>query len=207
MKLEDYLKNPCGKASLPYYKMKKINLPPNLKVVHERDHLEERSEAYFRLIHRLDDLKEVSLPEGYYFENIDVTQDKFLKEVSEMIARSYDNERLPFDQMKGMIESDVFDPDLWFVIRNEKGLMVASGISEFDLEAKEGVLEWIQVLPSYKRRGLGKALVGKSLEILKEKADFVTVSGRVYNTDSPEGLYRACGFRGHDVWHVIDLSK
>ena len=36
---------------------------------------------------------------------------------------------------------------------------VALGIAELDQEVREGMLEWIQVLPSYRRRGLGCGIV------------------------------------------------
>jgi hypothetical protein len=39
-----------------------------------------------------------------------------------------------------------------------------------------------------------------------EKADFVTVSGRVDNRTNPERLYRRCGFEGNDVWCVLTMQ-
>ena len=37
----------------------------------------------------------------------------------------------------------------------------------------------MQLLPQYRRKGLRYALFNKSLEALKHKANFVTVSGKV----------------------------
>lgn len=54
-----------------------------------------------------------------------------------------------------------------------------------------------------KGKGLGKAVVNELLSRLKEKADFVTVSGECDNPTNPETLYRRCGFEGEDIWFVI----
>lgn len=35
--LEDYLKDPCGNLSIPYWKHKTSVIPNNLKIVHNRD--------------------------------------------------------------------------------------------------------------------------------------------------------------------------
>ncbi len=34
-------------------------------------------------------------------------------------------------------------------------------------------------------------------------ADFATVSGECDNPTRPEAVYRACGFVGDDVWHIL----
>ncbi|HHV46283.1 MAG TPA: GNAT family N-acetyltransferase [Tissierellia bacterium] len=80
---------------------------------------------------------------------------------------------------------------------------VALGIAELDKNVREGSLEWIQVIPEYRRRGLGQAVVNRLLLNFVGKADFVTVSGQVNNDTNPEKLYRKCGFQGNDIWHVI----
>jgi len=61
----------------------------------------------------------------------------------------------------------------------------------------------IQVIPEYRHRGLGQAVVNRLLLNMVGKADFVTVSGQVNNNTNPEKLYRRCGFQGNAVWHVI----
>ena len=96
----------------------------------------------------------------------------------------------------------VFDSDLWVKIE-EDGQIVASGIACFDPLAKEGTLEWIQVLPEHRHKGHGRSIVSSLLERLSTKASFVTVSGRLENATDPERLYRTTGFQGDDVWHVI----
>ena len=77
------------------------------------------------------------------------------------------------------------------------------GIADFDAEAKEGVLEWIQVLPECRGRKAGQFIVNELLRRMADRAAFATVSGRVNNAASPELLYRKCGFTGDDVWHIL----
>lgn len=38
---------------------------------------------------------------------------------------------------------------------------------------------------------------------MKDKADFVTVSGKVDNLTNPRYLYKACGFYDEEIWHVM----
>jgi GNAT superfamily N-acetyltransferase len=79
----------------------------------------------------------------------------------------------------------------------------ALGIAEFDPMIDEGSLEWIQVLPAYRGRGLGQQIVFELLNLLHGKAAFTTVAGQVDNPTYPERLYRRCGFDGDDYWWVL----
>ena len=68
---------------------------------------------------------------------------------------------------------------------------------------KEGVLEWIQVSPNYRGKGLGKFIVRELRWRMRDKAEFVTVSGRVDNPSHPDILYKRCGFSNEEIWHVL----
>lgn len=62
--LEEYLHNPCGTLSIPYWKSKCIQVPSNMQIVHHRDYSDTRyseyeDETYFRLIHLLKDIESV----------------------------------------------------------------------------------------------------------------------------------------------------
>lgn len=81
--------------------------------------------------------------------------------------------------------------------------IAATGIAEFDNQVYEGILEWIQVSPTYRGLGLGTYTVTELLKRISEKAKFATVSGQVDNVYKPENLYRKCGFKGNDVWHIL----
>ena len=84
--------------------------------------------------------------------------------------------------------------------------MAASGIAEFDEVCREGIIEWVQVLPAYRGRGLGKKIVDVLLNRLKSiGASFVTVSGNLDNTSKPLELYRKCGFTGDDICYICQV--
>lgn len=85
----------------------------------------------------------------------------------------------------------------------ESGKIAGTGIAEFDAQMGEGILEWIQVSPECRGRGIGTYLVAELLHRIAAKAEFATVSGQVRNPSEPEKLYRKCGFTGNDVWHVL----
>jgi len=63
-------------------------------------------------------------------------------------------------------------------------------MADLDTSVKEGVLEWIQVLPQYRRMNLGTSLVNELLNRLKGKAVFATVSGDCSNVSNPIRLYK-----------------
>lgn len=83
------------------------------------------------------------------------------------------------------------------------GKYVGCGMADFDIETKELILEWIQVLPQYRGKKIGQLIVTELLSKMKDVADFATVSSKVDNTTNPEALYRKCGFAGDDAWHIL----
>lgn len=98
----------------------------------------------------------------------------------------------------------VFDRDSWiWVIDEKRGVPVGLGIAEVDTTIPEASLERIQVLPEYRGKGLGKAIVLELLGRLQDRVEFTTVSGEVANDIKPEELYRRCGFEGDDVWWLL----
>ena len=84
-----------------------------------------------------------------------------------------------------------------------KGIPVGLGIAEVDRMIPEASLDWIQVLPEYRGKGLGECIVLELLDRLRGRVEFTTVSGEVENQSNPEGLYRRCGFGGDGIWWVL----
>ena len=126
-------------------------------------------------------------------------------ELSNLIHASYGHENIVVNE-KDILkwkQHETFREDLCVYINADDGKMVASGIAEFDETCREGVIEWLQVLPEYRKRGLGKKIVDVLLWRLKGiGADFVTVSGDLDNTTKPLELYKKCGFAGDDIWYI-----
>lgn len=202
MDIKEYLDNPCGSLSIPYWKNKIIKQPSHIHIFHEKEYVEGKTkylkvERYFRLIHRL---KETSI-ENRMIQTIDLEND--IDELIKMINISYKLEKIKISKsdIQSWLLRDVYHQDLWVNIKKQ-GKIIASGIGEFDQETKEGILEWIQVLPEYQGLGYGKLIVNALISRLSKKANFITVSGRLDNLSNPKNLYMDCGFEGNDVWYV-----
>ncbi len=197
-----YLANPCGTSSIPYWKTKQITVPEGMRILHQKEFevslLDEYDdETYFRLLHRLEGLSQPKIPLGFV---LDSATDA---ELSAHLNVCYGGS-LTSAELAGWRTRAVYCAELWLVLRDqENGLVAASAIAEVDREIGEGALEWIQVSEPCRRRGLGSFLVRELLWRLRSQAQFVTVSGQCGNQTNPEALYRYCGFSGTDVWHVL----
>lgn len=200
---EEYLRNPCRVASIPYWKTVGISVPENMKILHEDDFHPEmleqyRDEPYFRLMHDLQAVESATIPEGFSLCAASAL------DFAEHINSCYGGGCVTEDEIQSYWGRAVYCPELWIAIQDSRtGKIVATGIAELDREIGEGVLEWIQVSDGYRGQGLGSCIVKELLWRLKDKAKFATVSGQCNNPGNPEALYRKCGFAGKDVWHVL----
>lgn len=203
--LAEYLEDPCGRLSTPYWKAKTLTLPDKIRVVHDRDFTEDllatyTDERYFRLYHTMERIDRTPLPS---FTIVTAGADDVGEFVS-IINRSYPDLKVSDRQIRGYRETTVFHPDLWILVREKNsGNFVGAGVADYDARAKELVLEWIQVLPEFRRHRIGQAIVNELLCRMKGIARFATVSGKLDSAVNPEALYRRCGFTGNDVWHVL----
>ena len=200
-----YSQNPCATLSVPLWKWKNITIPDNLVILHDsnyshtdwKDHYDE---PYFRLYHGLQEIAPVTL-ERYFVRTADKTDIPF---VAEIINTCYSDIQMTAEKLDAITRTPVFDPSLWILAVDKMSKeTVGCAIADFDREVGEGILEWVQVLPQYRKQGLGKLLVTELLNRMQSKASFATVSGKVNNETKPEKLYRSCGFEGNDVWHIL----
>ena len=175
-----------------------------MRIVHERDFSEDMlrdysDEPYFRLYHDLQNIQPITA-EGVEIVSGASSIDEFVR----LINGSYSDLRVTAGQMESYQRTPVFCPDLWLLLKEkETGAILGGGIADYDRETGELILEWIQVLPESRRRGYGQLIVNCLLSKMQGIARFATVSGKVNNPTNPEGLYRRCGFTGHDIWHVL----
>ncbi|SCG82415.1 hypothetical protein DW1_0807 [Proteiniborus sp. DW1] len=162
-------------------------------------------EPYFRIKHDNKKILPYSLSEDFYIKQANVEEE--FSEISDFIGRCYKNLHPSPETVKSWTTYRVFDNSLWiWIMDKQKNIPAALGIAEFDSSVPEGSLEWIQVLPEYQGKGLGKVLVLELLNRLKGRVEFTTVSGEVDNETNPERLYRSCGFYGNDVWWLLRKS-
>lgn len=203
LEVEKYCEDPCGSASIPYWKAMGISVPENMKILHDREFRSEMLEAYmdtpyFRLRHDLRCLVPATLPQG--FSLYDASAEDFAAHIN----KCYDGIGVTTADLQSYTQRKVFCSELWLAVRDdETGEITATGIAELDQEIGEGVLEWIQVSKEYRGRGLGGYLVRELLWRMRNHAKFATVSGQCDNASNPERLYRSCGFSGNDVWHIL----
>ena len=198
----DYLKDPCGASSLPYWKTEQIIIPGSITVFRDDEfiaaHCIGTDEPYFKLVHHLQHIERPDLTGS--FEMIDCGIADYARHIDECYAV----EGVTYEELRSYMDHPVYDPDLWIAVQDPiNGRIVATGIAETDTRIGEGILEWIQVSPDYRRRGLGKYIVCELLRRMKDKAGFVTVSGKVNNPCSSFSLYRSCGFVDPVIWHVV----
>lgn len=206
--IEAYKRDPCGVSSIPYWKAKGLTVPSGMKIVHDDEFDEKLLERYadrrfFRLMHDLANIPEHPIP-GVQLEAIRADR---ANELADMINRSYAHcgIRVSEDDVRSWTAARVYCPELWIgAVSDEK--LVGSILCDFDAEAGEAIIEWLQVLPGYRGRGIASALVCRALKIMSGFADFATVSGECENVTNPERVYRNCGFRGNDVWHILSMN-
>ena len=202
MRANDYLENPCEMSSLPFWKTNAVTIPENMLILRDDMFIAEEThghdDPYFRMLHDLCNIPFFQLDSA--FQVIDGS----LEDFSDHINECYDREHISVKELETYKTHPVFDQSLWISIaEKETHHIVATGIAEYDSTISEGILEWIQVSPSYRHRGLGKFVVCELLRRMLGKAKFVTVSGRINNSHNPYALYRSCGFDNPVIWHVI----
>ena len=103
-------------------------------------------------------------------------------------------------------ESIVYRSDLWTGVYFE-GKLIGAVISDFDSDIKEGIVEWVQILPDHRRRGLALCALCENLKMMQNSASFATVSCEIGNITNPERLYRKAGFHGNDIWHIVSENS
>ena len=204
---QQYLSNPCGESSLPYWKAVNMNVPENMLIKHNRNFAGECfvdyiDEPYFRLYHDLQKLRAATLPEGFQLCEASPA------EYAAHINQCYADISITEEEIKSYFQHSVYSAALWIVVQECKSKeIVATGIAELDEQIGEGILEWIQVSPTHRGIGLGTYVVTELLTRIAQKAQFATVSGQINNPSKPESLYRNCGFQGNDIWHVLKKRK
>lgn len=206
MSPEQYLKDPCGASSLPFWKTNSFAVPPSITVV--RDDIFEgvkepySDTPYFKMIHHLSGLSAQALPAGFTLVSADP------QSIAAHIQSCYEHESISAEELERYTERGVYYADLWLAVKDDvSGRIAASGIADLDKTIREGILEWIQVSPEYRRRGLGRYVVNELLFRMRNSADFATVSGRLNNASNPFALYQSCGFRDPVIWHIVQTTS
>lgn len=204
MDRKEYLQDPCGMLSIPYWKAEMLTIPDSIRIIHCRDLKEQYSnyQRFFRVKHDLNDLEPIT------FDYDTISIDYQARQLSEMINTCYRHENIAVtaEDILKWKNHKTFREELCIYINADNGMMVASGIAEYDENCREGIIEWVQVLPEYRKNGLGKRIVSVLLNKLKDLgADFATVSGNLDSISNPLEFYKKCGFTGNDIWYICHM--
>ncbi len=157
--------------------------------------------AFFRIIHEGDPPDYICPPGFVYW---DAHPQKQVQVIAQFVRTCYQNMNVDESIVQRWMRHPVFEPNLWVWIMDEaENQPAALGIAELDRRVPEASLEWIQVLPGYRRRGLGKAIIAELLRRVSGEVAFTTVAGKVNNPTRPDRLYRRCGFSGRDLWWLL----
>lgn len=141
--LPEYLADPCGTVSIPYWKAKAIAVPPTMKIVHQRDFRpdcfpEYRDEPYFRLFHDLKHIQTRTAPE---IEIVPAGFPEYTDAFVQLIRASYTDLSVTAAQIDSYRCTPVYDPDLWILLRERQtGVIVAGGIADLDRAIGELIL-------------------------------------------------------------------
>ena len=204
--IKEYKADPCRAFSIPYWKAKDISVPKGMKIIHASAFDEKLLKKYtdkrfFRLKHDLKNIPSFEV-EGIDFEIISPER---IDGLTDMINRSYTHSDVCVtkEHIESLTATKVYCPKLWIGAYSD-GELIGSIICDFDSEVGEGIIEWLQVLPEYRGRGIASALTCTALREMSAFAEFATVSGECDNVTVPEKVYRKCGFKGNDIWHILN---
>lgn len=107
------------------------------------------------------------------------------------------------EHLATMASAGSYLPEGWFFVRDEAtGRAAGLAINGLCRETGEGFIEWIELLPRYRHRGLGSRLVHESVRRL-QAARFITVSGSLDAPFAVGDLYRQCGFGPVCQWTIL----
>lgn len=200
---EAYIADPCRVASLSFRKAQTVVIPENMRILLDGEPIPDgyADEPYFKLVHRLAGLDAPVLPAEFTAAEAETAV------FAAHIRRCYPGTDVTKETLQTYREQIAADPGLWIAVKDKAGRTASSGIAEFDPTVGEGALEWIQTSPEYRRRGLGRYVVGELLKRLAARgAAFVTISGRMRDEAAYE-LYKGCGFSNCAIWHVLTRRK
>lgn len=136
--LTEYLNNPCGTLSIPYWKAKNITIPPDMKILHGKDFSADilsdyTDDKYFRLYHSLKEIPKIIAND---FEITTATH-KDIKAIVQIINKSYTDISVNKELIKSYTKTPVYNAELWVMVKEKASSeYVGCGIADFDTETK-----------------------------------------------------------------------
>lgn len=108
------------------------------------------------------------------------------------------------EKLQALIAAEHFCPEGWFFLRHKpSGQRVGLTICGYCPHTREGFIDWTEILPRFRHRGLGALLVKEAINRLAERSDFLTASGSLDAPFVMGDLYMACGFEQMRQWSIL----
>jgi ribosomal protein S18 acetylase RimI-like enzyme len=145
----------------------------------------------YRLFHRTFDL---ACPAVKGIEIIEASPIQEATEIASVLNRCYAvNTFTPGTIIEGT-KGEAYCPYLWlWAVDTTNGAKAGIFITDVDPEIREANLDWIQLLPEYRGKRIGEALISETLSRLRGKADMAYVGTL---DERAARFYRKCGFDG-----------
>lgn len=195
----EYITDPARACFLSYHKNENTELPSDMRVVRGDDYKPELYKGfddtvYTKLILRDKQVDKPVYPEGFKL----VTPTK--EQLTAHIAQCFPDGETP-DSI-----------DLWrymeyfmvALVDVTTGRIVASAAADVDFGVKEGSIDWVEVSPRYRRKGLGTYLVTELIYRFRRFSDFISVSTKDF---AALALFQKCGFSEDCAWHILKAKK
>ncbi len=105
--------------------------------------------------------------------------------------------------LRQMTRAAYYYPEGWFFLRDRRsGRDIGLAVNGYCRDVGEGFVEWVQVLPAFRQRGLGVLLVQESVHRLRASR-CITVAGSLDAPFAVGDLYEKCGFAQTRQWTIL----
>ncbi|MGC4852057.1 N-acetyltransferase family protein [Micromonospora sp. DT4] len=158
------------------------------------------AKRYVRMRRTLGDLPaEAAMPPGVTVRPVRFDDEAELREFHRIHDAAFgdtpDHEPLSYERWRARI-GDVTAWDEWFVAEVDGVLAGALQSSDQALDRQEGWVKSLSVLPAYRRRGVGAALLRRAFARYADKGrQFAGLGVDLTNPTAPVSLYRSVGLR------------
>jgi mycothiol synthase len=149
----------------------------------------------------LDDLPEVALPAGFEIRPVGRERET-LRRVFDADAEAFRDHfgwsEASDERFAEFLEEPGLDPDLWVIAFDGEEIAggILNGIHVDPDGERSGWLDSVFTRRPWRRRGLARALIGRSLARLQERGMTAASLGvDLTNPNQALGLYESCGFR------------
>ncbi len=168
------------------------------------------------LVRSLEDIPDAPLPAGLEVRRVTPAQYRAVWDANREAGRqiwNYSESRWDDAHFEAFQRSPEFQPDLWQVAW-DGGTLVGTVLPYILAEEnrryarRRGHTESVYVREGYRGRGLARALLARSLRVLKERGmEEATLGMEVENPHGPLRLYEGMGFRivKHFTWYEKSL--